>query len=91
MPTNPLSVLPTKVRLYVYAVLGLVALGVAAVQAAGGDWLQAIALFLGSLGFGTAASNVPSKGGEDGAGDIGLVLLVLAVVGIGLLLLGVKF
>jgi hypothetical protein len=62
MPTNPLSVLPAKVRLYVYAVLGLVALGVAAWQAGDGDWLQAVGLFLGSLGFGTAASNVPSSG-----------------------------
>jgi hypothetical protein len=60
MPTNPLSALPPTIRLYVYAVLGLLALGVAAWQAAGGDWLQAVGLFLGSLGFGTAASNVPS-------------------------------
>jgi hypothetical protein len=58
MPSNPLTALPPKVRLYVYAVLGLIALGVAAFQAAGGDWLQAVSLFLGSLGFGTAASNV---------------------------------
>lgn len=58
MPTNPLSVLPPKVRLFAYAFLGTLALGVGAVQASGGDWLQAVALFLGSLGFGTAASNV---------------------------------
>jgi hypothetical protein len=63
MPTNPLSALPPKVRLYVYAVLGIAALVVAAVQAAHGDWLEAIALFLGSLGFGTAGSNVPSDEG----------------------------
>lgn len=55
---NPLTYLPAKYRLAVYCVLGLVALAVAAVQAADGDWLQAIALFLGSLGFGTAGSNV---------------------------------
>jgi hypothetical protein len=60
MPTNPLSALPPKVRLYVYAVLGIAALIVAAVQAADGDWLQAVALFLGSLGFGTAGSNINS-------------------------------
>jgi hypothetical protein len=60
MPTNPLSVLPPHVRLFAYAFLGTLALGVAAWQAAGGDWLQAVGLFLGSLGFGTAASNVPS-------------------------------
>ena len=62
MPSNPLSALPPKVRLYVYAVLGLIALGIAAFQAADGDWLQAVGLFLGSLGFGTAASNVPADG-----------------------------
>ena len=57
---NPLSALPPTVRLYAYAVLGVAALVVAAIQAADGDWLQGIALFLGSLGFGTAASNVPT-------------------------------
>jgi hypothetical protein len=55
---NPLTVLPPRVRLVVYAILGLAALVIAAVQAADGDWLEAAALFLGSLGFGTAGSNV---------------------------------
>lgn len=60
MNKNPLTFLPARYRLAVYAVLGLVALGVSAWQAADGDWLQAVSLFLGSLGFGTAASNVNS-------------------------------
>ena len=58
---NPLTYLPAKYRLAAYCVLGLLALAVAAVQAADGDWLQAVALFLGSLGFGTAGSNVSDE------------------------------
>ena len=55
---NPLTdVLPAKVRKYVYALLALGALVLAAYQAAGGDWLEFAGLFLGSLGFGTASSN----------------------------------
>ena len=57
MDKNPLQYLPDNVRVTVYVVLGLAALAVAAVQAADGDWVQAVSLFLGSLGFGTAASN----------------------------------
>lgn len=63
MEKNPLSLLPPAIRLWVYVVLGLVALGIGAYQASGGDWLQAVALFLGSLGFGTAASHVPPREG----------------------------
>lgn len=59
--TNPLSSLPPKVRLYVYLILGVIALGIAAWQAADGDWLKAAGLLLGSLGFGTAVSNVDTS------------------------------
>jgi hypothetical protein len=58
MPTNPLSVLPTEVRRYVYAALVLAALAYTAYQAAGGDWLQAIGGLLTALVGGTAVSNV---------------------------------
>lgn len=54
---NPLTAIPAKVRLYVYAVLTVAALGIAAYQASEGDWLEFAGLLLGSLGFGTAASN----------------------------------
>lgn len=61
---NPLTYIPAKFRWIAYLVLGVAALVLAAVQAAHGDWLQAIALLLGSLGFGTAGSNVtPSASG----------------------------
>lgn len=58
MNRNPLTFLPARYRRVAYAVLGLVALGVGAWQAGNGDWLEAVGLFLGSLGFGTAGSNV---------------------------------
>lgn len=59
MPTkNPLKFLPAKYRLVAYSVLGLATVALGAYQAADGDWLKAITYFLGSLGFGTAASNV---------------------------------
>ena len=56
---------------YVYAILTLPALALAAWQASDGDWLQFAGLLLGSLGFGTAASNTPSAEAvkaEDGEG-----------------------
>lgn len=56
---NPLTLLPRRARLIAYAALGLLALAVSAYQAADGDWLQAVGLLLGSLGFGTAATHVP--------------------------------
>lgn len=59
--SNPLETLPASVRLYVYLVLGLLALAIAAWQAAEGDWLKALGLFLGSLGFGVATSNTPAN------------------------------
>jgi hypothetical protein len=61
MPSNPLALLPPKVRLFAYVFLGTLALGVSAWQASDGDWLQAVGLFLGSLGFGTAATHVPGS------------------------------
>lgn len=56
--TNPLAALPRKVRIVVYSVLGLVALALTAYQASEGDWVEGVLLFLGSLGFGTAVSNI---------------------------------
>lgn len=55
---NPLTVLPPKVRLYIYLVVFVAGLVVAAVQAAGGDWFQAVALLIGSLTSALAGSNV---------------------------------
>ena len=52
------DVLPPQVRKYVYAVLGLAAIGLGVWQASDGDWLLFAANLLGALGFGTAASNV---------------------------------
>ena len=58
---NPLAQLPPAVRLWAYVVLGLLAAAVSAWQIAEGDWLKALGLFLGTLGFATASSNVPTK------------------------------
>jgi hypothetical protein len=58
---NPLTAIPPKARLYVYALLTLAALGLSAYKAAEGDWTEFAVLLLGSLGFGTAASNTDTK------------------------------
>lgn len=59
--TSPLTdVLPPHVRKYVYALLFLSALVLAAWQASHGDWLLFVANLLTALGFGTAVSNVSS-------------------------------
>lgn len=58
---NPLTAIPPKARLYVYAALTLAALGLGAYKASEGDWLEFAGLLLGSLGFGTAASNTPAS------------------------------
>lgn len=58
---NPLTAIPPRIRLYVYAVLALAAIVVAAVQASDGDWLAAIAYVVAALGGGTAASNVDTE------------------------------
>lgn len=61
---NPLTdVLPPAVRKYVYALLALAALALAAYKASNGDWLEFAGLLLGSLGFGTAGSNVNQSDG----------------------------
>lgn len=57
-PTNPLKFLPAKYRRLLYAAGWTVALGLGAYEASDGDWLKAGIMFLGSLGFGTAHSNV---------------------------------
>lgn len=54
------DVLPPQARKYAYALLGLAALALGAYKASDGDWLEFAGLLLGSLGFGTAASNTPS-------------------------------
>lgn len=58
---NPLDKIPARYRWVAYVVLGLVFLAWTAWQAADGDWAQAVTLFLGSLGFSTAARHVDRK------------------------------
>ena len=62
---NPLTVIPAKYRRFVYAVLTLAALGLAAWKGAEGDWTEFVALLLGSLGFGTATANTPTAKPHD--------------------------
>lgn len=58
---NPLTdVLPPQVRKYVYALLALAALALAAYKGSEGDWFEFAGLLLGSLGFTTASSNTPA-------------------------------
>ena len=61
---NPLTVLPATARKYVYAVLALAALALAAYKAAHGDWVEFSGLLLGSLGFGQATANTDTSGEE---------------------------
>ena len=58
---NPLATIPAAYRKYVYAVLGLAAIIVGAIQVSDGDVLEAIAYVLGALGFGTALSNLDDE------------------------------
>jgi hypothetical protein len=58
---NPFDVLPANIRRYVYAVLGLAALVLAAFKAADGDWLEAAGVLLGSLGFGQATAKTDAR------------------------------
>jgi hypothetical protein len=58
---NPLTAIPPKARLYVYALLTLAAVALGAYKAAEGDWLEFAGLLLGSLGFSTAASNTDAR------------------------------
>lgn len=56
--SNPLDdIVPARHRRRVYALLALLALGLAAYKAAEGDWLEFASYVLGMLGFGTATSN----------------------------------
>jgi hypothetical protein len=56
--TNPLyEVIPAGARKYVYALLTVVALVVAGVQAYGGDWVAFAAYLVAALTGATAASN----------------------------------
>lgn len=57
---NPLEAIPPKARLYVYAVLTLASLALAAYKAAEGDWLEFAAGLLGLLGFSTATTHTPA-------------------------------
>lgn len=59
---NPLTLLPDRVRLYLYVAFSVAMLAVSAYQAADGDLLQALGLLLGSLVGGTAATHTPRKG-----------------------------
>lgn len=55
---NPLTdVLPSRVRKYVYATTFVTGLGLAAWQAAEGNWFAFAVLLTGSLTSATAASN----------------------------------
>lgn len=59
--TNPFTVLPAKVRLYLYCVLVIVGLGFTAWQASDGDVVEAISGFVAALLGLMAASNVDTS------------------------------
>lgn len=52
------DLLPYKARLWLYLIVGLVALGLASWQAADGNWLAAVLSFAGTLSNALAAGNV---------------------------------
>ena len=84
MPSNPLTeVIPARMRKCVYAGAFLGGLAWTAIQAAGGDWKQAVALLVGSLVPLLAASNTaapkPDERGEIHAGISGLIAVLIAV------------
>jgi hypothetical protein len=88
------DIIPAKYRKVVYGLYAVAVVVAGALAVAGVDIGKApdvLAYLGGALGVVAAANTAPTPKGEDGAGDLGLVLLVLAVVGVGLLLLGVKF
>lgn len=93
MKTNPLvDVLTPTIRKYVYAAYALAGLQLGAFAIAGWDTGKegGVLAYLGAaLGL-TAASNVKPKG-EAGNVDVLLLLAVLTLVGVLLLLFGVKF
>lgn len=64
---NPFTVLPPKVRLYVYALIALAAVAFSAWQAADGDWAQFIGGLVVALSHMTAAANVDTSGEDEAA------------------------
>jgi len=97
--TNPLTdIIPAAARKYVYAVVTLAALALAAWQASDGN----LETFIGSLvtalvtalaASNTSAPSAPStpSADESGAVDVGLGLLIVVVIAVTLLLFGVRF
>lgn len=66
---NPLSdAIPTKARKFVYAAAFVGGLGLAAWQAASGDWHHAVGIFLADLIPALAASNVTTPAPENSDG-----------------------
>ncbi len=61
---NPLTLLPAKARLWVYAAVTLAALVWAAYDASDGDWKTFAGKVIGALVALTAASNVSLPGDE---------------------------
>lgn len=60
MDPNPFTVLPAQVRLYLYLATFVAAVVLAAFQAAGGDWGQAVGIALSGLVPLLAAGNTPA-------------------------------
>jgi len=91
--TNPLiDVIPAAARRYVYAAVALAALLFGAYQASDGDWAEFVGAVIATLVSATAASNTGTPSAdESGAADVGLALLIVAVLGVALLLFGVRF
>lgn len=62
-PPNPLrDIVPAKYRRYVYAVIGLVAIGWSAYQGSDGDWRSLVGGLIVALTHLTAASNTNVAG-----------------------------
>lgn len=61
---NPLTLIPAKYRLYVYAAFALAALVIGVWQASNGDWKVFIAGLIVALSHGMAASNTGSNDGQ---------------------------
>ncbi len=55
---NPFTILPPRVRLWLYAVIGLAALMWGAYEASNGDWRQFVGGLIVALTGATAAPNV---------------------------------
>jgi len=103
--TNPLiDIIPAAARRYVYALYALGALilsslALAEVPTLGGlEIVKCVGIWglIGAAVGATAASNTTApttapEADEAGAADVGLALLIVAVLGIALLLFGVRF